>query len=86
MSTIGRRLGHLEPQITPIANAMNKKKVTGLDIGLKECRAGKVHKYKSVKALVSDVWADYKGAEMVYKPAFSDQTQDGLVYRKKQKA
>ena len=56
MSTIERRLGNLEAQITLIANAMKKKKVTGLDIGLEELRTGKVHKYKSVKALVSDVW------------------------------
>ena len=56
MSTIERRLGNLEAQITLIANAMKKKKATGLDIGLGELRTGKVHKYKSVKALVSDVW------------------------------
>ena len=56
MSTIERRLGNLEAQITLIANAMKKKKVTGLDIGLEELRTGKVHKYKSIKALVSDVW------------------------------
>ncbi len=56
MSTIERRLGNLEAQITLIANAMKKKKATGLDIGLEELRTGKVHKYKSVKALVSDVW------------------------------
>ncbi len=56
MSTIERRLGNLEVQITLIANAMKKKKVTCLDIGLEELRTGKVHKYKSVKALVSDVW------------------------------
>ena len=56
MSTIERRLGNLEAQITLIANAMKEKKVTGLDIGLEELRTGKVHRYKSVKALVSDVW------------------------------
>ncbi len=56
VSQIERRLVNLEVQITLIANAMKKKKVTGLDIGLEELRTGKVHKYKSVKALVSDVW------------------------------
>ena len=35
MSTIERRLDNLEAQITLIANAMKKKKVTGLDIGLR---------------------------------------------------
>jgi hypothetical protein len=39
-----------------LVNAMKKKKVTGLDIRLEELRTGKVHKYKSVKVLVSDVW------------------------------
>lgn len=53
---IKRRLSNLEAQITLIVNAMKKKKVSGLDIGLEELRTGKVHKYKSVKALVSDVW------------------------------
>lgn len=56
MSTIERRLGNLEAQITLIANAMKKKKISGLDKGLEELRTGKVHKYKSVKALVKDVW------------------------------
>ena len=56
MGTIERRLSNLEAQITLIANAMKKKKVTGLDIRLEELRTGKVHKYKSVKVLVSDVW------------------------------
>ncbi len=56
MSMIKRRLSNLEAQITLIVNAMKKKKVSGLDIGLEELRTGKVHKYKSVKALVSDVW------------------------------
>ncbi len=56
MSMIERRLGNLEAQITILANAMKKKKANGLDVGLEELRTGKVHKYKSVKALVSDVW------------------------------
>ena len=56
MSMIERRLGNLEAQITILANAMKKKKASGLDIGLEEFRKGKVHKYKSVKALVKDVW------------------------------
>ncbi|MGI0141142.1 MAG: hypothetical protein ACREBF_00615 [Candidatus Micrarchaeales archaeon] len=56
MSMIERRLGNLEAQITLIANAMKKRKASGLDVGLEELRTGKVHKYKSVKALVSDVW------------------------------
>ena len=37
-------------------NAMKKKKTSNLDIGLEELRIGKVHRYKSVKALVKDVW------------------------------
>ena len=56
MSMIERRLGNLEAQITILANAMKKKKKSGLDVGLEELRTGKVHKYKSVKALASDVW------------------------------
>jgi hypothetical protein len=56
MSTIERRLGNMEAQITLIVNAMKKRKTSGLDIGLQELRKGKVHKYKSVKALVNDVW------------------------------
>lgn len=56
MSMIERRLDNLEAQITLIANAMKKKKASGLDVGLEELRIGKVHKYKSVMALVSDVW------------------------------
>ncbi len=57
MSTLERRLGNLEAQITLLANAMKKKKANGLDKGLEELRKGKVHKYKSVKALVKDVWS-----------------------------
>jgi hypothetical protein len=56
MSVIERRLGNHEAQITLLANAMKKKKASGLDIGLEELRTGKVHRYKSVKALASDVW------------------------------
>jgi hypothetical protein len=56
MSTIERRLSNIEAQITLIVNAMKKKKSNGLDFGLEELRNGKVHRYKSVKALVSDVW------------------------------
>jgi hypothetical protein len=56
MSMLERRLSNIEAQITLLANAMKKKKASGLDIGLEELRTGKVHRYKSVKALVSDVW------------------------------
>jgi hypothetical protein len=56
MSTVERRLDNIEAQLTLIVNAMKKKKSGGLDIGLEEFRKGKVHKYKSVKALVNDVW------------------------------
>ena len=56
MTTIERRLGNLEAQITLMVNAMKKRKLSGLDIGLEELRTGKVHRYKTVKALVSDVW------------------------------
>ncbi len=56
MATIERRLGNLEAQITLIANAMKKKKTSGLDVGLEELRKGRVHRYKSVKELVNDVW------------------------------
>jgi hypothetical protein len=34
---------------------VKKRKASGLDKGLEELRTGKVHRYKSVKALVSDV-------------------------------
>lgn len=56
ISTIERRLGNIEAQITLLANAMKKKRASGLDIGLEELRKGKVHRYKSVKALAKDVW------------------------------
>lgn len=56
MRTIEKRLGNLEAQITLIVNAMKKKKTSNLDIGLEELRTGKVHRYKSVSALVKDVW------------------------------
>ncbi len=56
IATIERRLGNLEAQITLMVNAMKKRKLSGLDIGLEELRTGKVHRYKTVKALVSDVW------------------------------
>ncbi len=56
IKTIEKRLGNLEAQITLILNAMKKKKASNLDIGLEELRTGKVHRYKSVKALASDVW------------------------------
>ena len=56
MEAIERRLGNLEAQITLIANAMKKKRFKDLDKGLEELRKGKVHRYKSVKALVKDVW------------------------------
>jgi len=56
MGMLERRLSNIEAQITLLANAMKKKKASGLDIGLEELRTGKVHRYKSVKALVSDVW------------------------------
>ncbi len=56
IKTIEKRLGNLEAQITLIVNAMKKKKASNLDIGLEELRTGKVHRYKSVKALASDVW------------------------------
>lgn len=56
MGTIEKRLDNVEAQITLIVNAMKRKKTSGLDIGLEELRKGKVHKYRSVKALVSDVW------------------------------
>jgi hypothetical protein len=57
MALIERRLDSIEAQLTLIANALKKKKVSGLDIGLEELRTGKVHKYRSVKALVADVWS-----------------------------
>ena len=56
MATIERRLGNLEVQLTLVVNLMKKKRSGGLDRGLEELRKGKVHRYKSVKALVSDVW------------------------------
>ncbi len=56
MATLERRLDNIEAQITLIVNAMKKRKISDLDKGLEELRTGKVHRYKSVKALVSDVW------------------------------
>lgn len=56
MSVIERRLDNVEVQLTLIANAMKKRKVRGLDIGLEELRKGRVHRYGSVKALIKDVW------------------------------
>lgn len=56
MNVMERRIGNLEAQITLLINAIKKKKISGLDIGLEELRTGKVHRYKSVKALAHDVW------------------------------
>lgn len=56
LSVMEKRLSNLEAQITLIANALKKKRLSGLDVGLEELRIGKVHRYRSVKALVSDVW------------------------------
>jgi hypothetical protein len=56
VSSIEKRLDNIEAQIALIVNAMKKKKSGGLELGLEEMRKGKVHKYKSVKALVNDVW------------------------------
>ncbi len=56
MEMIEKRLGNLEAQITLLVNAMKKKRASGLDIGIEELRTGKVHRYRSVKALVKDVW------------------------------
>ena len=56
MNSMERRLDSLEAQITLLLNALRRKKVIGLDIGLEELRTGKVHRYKSVKTLVKDVW------------------------------
>jgi hypothetical protein len=35
---------------------MAKKFITNLELGLIELEKGKVHKYKSVKDLINDVW------------------------------
>ena len=56
MNVMERRIGNLEAQITLLINAIKKKKISGLDRGLEELRTGKVHRYKSVKALARDVW------------------------------
>lgn len=56
MAIIERRLGNLEAQITLMANAMKKRKRSRLDVGLEELRKGRVQRYKSVKALVNDIW------------------------------
>ena len=59
MGMIERRLENLEAQITLLVNAMKKKKASGLDIGLEELRTGKVHRYKTVKALDKDIWGSF---------------------------
>ncbi len=35
---------------------MAKKHTANLELGLLELSMGKVHRYKSIKALISDVW------------------------------
>ncbi len=40
-------------------NTKRKQNISSIDIGLEELRTGKVHKYKSIKALISDVWGNY---------------------------
>ncbi len=51
MSVIERRLDNIEAQITLLITAMKKKKISGLDIGLAELKAGKYNTYDSVAEL-----------------------------------
>lgn len=51
MSMIERRLDTIEAQLSLLITAMKKKKISGLDIGLAELKAGKYHTYSSVAEL-----------------------------------
>jgi hypothetical protein len=56
LKAVNRRLDRLEAEITIIAASLKKKRATTLDVGLKDLAMDKVHKYKSVKSLMNDVW------------------------------
>lgn len=51
MGMIERRLDNIEAQLALLATAIKKKKISGLDIGLAELKAGKCHTYSSASEL-----------------------------------
>ncbi len=56
LKDVSRRLDRLETEMGIIVASLKKKKISTLDVGLKDLAMGKVHRYKSVKSLMSDVW------------------------------
>ena len=56
LKEVSKRLDRLEVEIGIIAASLKKRKRSSLDIGLKDLAMGRVHRYKSVKSLLSDVW------------------------------
>lgn len=53
---VNRRLDRIEAEMSVIVAALKKKKLTSLDIGLRDLAMGRVHRYKSAKELASDIW------------------------------
>ena len=53
---VNKRLDRIEAEMGVIIAALKKKKLTSLDIGLRDLAIGKVRRYKSVKELANDVW------------------------------
>ena len=51
MSMIEGRLDNIEAQLSLLITAMKKKRISGLDIGLAELKAGEYHTYSSVSEL-----------------------------------
>lgn len=53
---VNKRLDRIEAEMSVIVAALKKKKLTNLDVGLRDLAMGRVHRYKSVRELANDVW------------------------------
>lgn len=53
---VNRRLDRIEAEMNVIMAALKKRRLTSLDMGLKDLAMGRVHRYKSVKELATGVW------------------------------
>ncbi len=53
---VNKRLDRIEAEMSVIVAALKKKKLTHLDVGLRDLAMGRVHRYKFVRELANDVW------------------------------
>ena len=53
---VNKRLDRIGAEMSVIVAALKKKKLTNLDVGLRDLAMGRVHRYKSVRELANDVW------------------------------